>query len=1336
MSTLNWFVIMKKQYIGIIIAVAIEFFLLADYFFAQDFINTTQLIHPAGRFVDDDKLSSYDATAITQDTLQTMWIGTSDGLNIVEGSRYTQLFHSDSDSTTIPSSTINCLHKDKTGKIWVGTKDGVALYTGAYKFKTFRLPSGNNIQQIGDTQDSAILVTNGKAAYKIKKGHVRIFHAFHKHHPCNFIFCDRQGGFWSVSPNDIVRYDYRHRPIYEKLEQRHKNLAYYYQQGDTVWISQGQDLTGIDLRADRIFFRTSKPLPILPSVIYAVDKGNILINSAYHGLYSFHPDNAQLVKVQEGEGALYHKDVTISTFFEDSNHNTWIGFKNGGFQFIPRHHVWLNRTYGKLVSSTQGRSIGRLNIFGNLLLGVTEEGMFSYDIKKGLFRDYYYYDTFNDSPTYRQTVTDFVPYGKDGKGWIITNVRIFSCLATDSRISIISRAFGNDNVGPLLGNGVCMGNNVLVTSSSPYLIKCAFGSTRPDSIYVRDNAYGLDAQLAEMKNGKVIVVMKGLRIAVYDRGAKQCEPYAAIGKDTGNGIIPSSVDVDSKGTIWIGTLRDGLYKIHSGSRVVKKDNTFVADHIISVKSIGKDRLLVATPTGIIDYNVHTGAQVYNTFNMPYDGDHLQEIVQDCHSVGKQVFYSSSNGIRISNLVDDTSLTTIPNFARIGFSYRRNGWKMVEGGIKNGDRFILPNNTNGIRISFRNGSPNRHNSQMYQCVLIGLNEGWSKPLPLEELTYTDLRPGHYTLKIRVADRNSSHAEQTLSFTILPTFWLSAPAIYLYIAVASIIILLFNRLFLRTKANQLQLYNLRRSHERDEQTNKMNMSFFTNISHEFRNPLTIIAGPLTALRSDSRLPEAERKTINMVCRSVNRMLRMIDQMLDFNQLETDVLKLKVGEYDIANETLAITEECNESAKLRNIKVTTEGLKDNIYGWIDNDKYEKILSNLLTNALKHCPDKGNISVSLSCTDECIFVKVTNSGKPIPKDSLKDVFKRYYQVKGDLTEMKYTWGSGLGLYYVKRMVELLHGSIQAYNEPDGKSVTFSLSIPIRKDMYKEADIAPANQAQTLILDNGIKDVDEKADRLKDEVNRAGGKPKILVIDDDIDVAQYIRSLFINDYVVVNKYNAMSALLDLEEINPDIILTDIVMEEDMSGLELCDKIKQNVMLSHIPVIIITAKSTTSEQIKGLHTGAVAYVTKPFDPDYLRALVQSQLNNIHALRTALSAAVAGQNLPKGISEQDRKFIEDLYSLMEKHLSEQDLNVGSICRDFLISRSKFNKKLKELTGETPASLFRKYKLNKAAQMLKQGKYNVSEIAMLTGFGTISYFSVAFKKMFGVPPSEYK
>lgn len=260
-----------------------------------------------------------------------------------------------------------------------------------------------------------------------------------------------------------------------------------------------------------------------------------------------------------------------------------------------------------------------------------------------------------------------------------------------------------------------------------------------------------------------------------------------------------------------------------------------------------------------------------------------------------------------------------------------------------------------------------------------------------------------------------------------------------------------------------------------------------------------------------------------------------------------------------------------------------------------------------------------------------------------------------------------------------------------------------------------------------------------KPEENKKMNRPKILVVDDDVDVAQYLHYIFAADYEVVNRYSAEEALADLEEVKPDLILSDIIMDK-MSGYEFCQVLKNDLMFSHIPVILITAMSKMSEQIEGLKLGAVAYVTKPFDPAYLKALVVSQLQNMQTLRQRLGESTETQTLSEKVadtlSEQDRKFMDELYQLMEKHSKEQDLSVSTMCKDMLISPAKFNYKVKELTGETPGTFFRKYKLNRAAVLLREGKLNVSEIAVLTGFSTAAHFSVAFKKQFGVSPSEYQ
>lgn len=411
---------------------------------------------------------------------------------------------------------------------------------------------------------------------------------------------------------------------------------------------------------------------------------------------------------------------------------------------------------------------------------------------------------------------------------------------------------------------------------------------------------------------------------------------------------------------------------------------------------------------------------------------------------------------------------------------------------------------------------------------------------------------------------------------------------------------------------------------------------------------------------------------------------------------------------------------------------------------------MSNLFTNALKYTAPGGIIRIQASVDEGSLKVSVFNSGQLMEEDKIQDVFKRYYQLSDSQDSHQYGWGSGIGLYYVKRLVELHHGEIHVKNmnavsETSSEAslrngVEFCFSLPTDKSIYNKVEIVAQEKH---VMQIPLK-VENEEGRVKNSL--AGNAsapsknlPRILIVDDDVDVADYLHYLFAPDYEVVNRYSAEEALADLEEVKLDIILSDIIMG-DMSGLEFCKMLKGNLSFSHIPVVLITAMASMHNQIDGLKLGAVAYITKPFDPAYLKALVKSQLQNMQMLRQRLGESTKtdslAENVADALSPQDRKFMDEVYEMMEKLLAQQDLNVNSMCRDMFISPSKFNYKIKELTGETPGIFFRKYKLNKAAQMLHEGQYSISEIAVLTGFSTAAHFSVAFKKQFGVSPSDYQ
>ena len=381
--------------------------------------------------------------------------------------------------------------------------------------------------------------------------------------------------------------------------------------------------------------------------------------------------------------------------------------------------------------------------------------------------------------------------------------------------------------------------------------------------------------------------------------------------------------------------------------------------------------------------------------------------------------------------------------------------------------------------------------------------------------------------------------------------------------------------------------------------------------------------------------------------------------------------------------------------------------------------------------------------CADDTMGLP-DNQIKGIPEDQKENIFKRYYQLDNQ-TKAIVNYGTGIGLYYSRRLAELHHGTLTVDNREDGEGAVFTFVWPMVETAYTDDERRPLLGDASLAVDASLS-VDSNlqfasresgiSNPLQQE-SLVDSRPTILIVDDDTEIINYMRLLFAKDYRLITCLDADTALDEMRAEEPNLVLSDVAMP-GKDGYELCQEIKQDIQLSHIPVILVTAKITAENQVEGLSVGADAYVTKPFDPAVLSALIQSQLKNRERVRKLLTKATTTEEegVDNALSGQDKHFMEELYKLMEEELSNSELDVTRITKLLLISRTKLYYKIKGLTGETPSNFFRTYKLNREAELLKSGKYTVSEIADKCGFSTQSHFSVVFKKQFGVTPTEYK
>lgn len=1257
------------------VALILSFITLSlTYLFDANRRSTRARLHPINKELNHDfMLSSLNVTSIAQDANKLMWIGTSAGVNVYNGKDYVQFGHDVSDSTALPDDYVNVIFKDKADNMWVGTQNGLVRYEGAGRFKRFNLPERNrNICSIKDAT--------------VEKN---------KH---NAVIVSNGSNVYKVSDEGIYKCD--------------KDAKI------------GLSITENKLEASYIPF-LNKP-----------------------------------------------KEM-ISCFFRDAGGNEWVGYRNGGYQVLSNNMVsFLKANNNALARATKGKDIISLRKVGITLIAGTTLRLFLYNpasnrLGEAMYSQFFHLSTDGSVPE----LVDIIPISPE-RVCLVSTEEVVMCRFNAENVSFSDcRTLHRCNAqrGERLGMAAKLGQHVYVTAENGVLLSIDCYKESVERIQVALPFYDSETMLTSLQCGDLLLFMKNMRLATYSPTKHEVR---SVVYDTPSfkveNIDPAFAMEDSRGTLWLGTRRYGLYEMNVKTRRLQRSHVVSDVHVQGMVEDMRGQLWITTLKDAVCYNPSDGTIMMNSlvsssqneWQRQFFDNAISLTIDSCIVLGSSdgcIFIPSSSGnkyLASNKHVERNKLVTYDHKTTLegGFCIyslevkKRSGEQLsLDNKRLDGHSFTFAYDENTLLFRFFYPNYTRRSALLCQCKLEGYDVDWRAPTYENQASYENLPAGRYKFRVRLLSSLSRPplAERVVEVTIKPAPWACSAAWLLYAAIAFVALFYIDSLYLKIRTNRLLMLNEQKEKEREHHTNEMNMNFFANISHEFRNPLTIIAGPLLSLKSDTTLPTHMRLSLNRVCVSVNRMLRLIDQMLDFNQLETDALRLCISRHDVSSaleEWLAVFE---ETTRLRGISLRFQRAEACYVVRVDMDKLEKIMSNLLTNALKHTPDGGTILVGLSREEkaaERLVVSVFNTGSSIPTDRLQDVFKRYFQQKNTSSNHTYGWGTGIGLYYVKRLVGLHHGSIEVSNKLDKeglKGVEFRFTLPTNASAYLPEEYAKEEKSvMQLPVDKDFctLNVDEDVFPSSHAKQPKKSKPKILIVDDDLDVAQYIRSLFTDAYQVETRYSAEAALHDISNIRPDIVLSDVVMD-GMSGYDLCHTLKADLMYSHIPFVLITAKADMQDRISGLRLGALAYVTKPFDPHYLQALVASQLQNVLSLRKRLGENVETAHLEDELSAQDKQFMDELYTLMEKRSAELELNVSTVCRDMLMSQSKFTYKLKELTGDTPGVFFRKYKLNKAAHLLKERNHTMAEVAVMTGFSTAAHFSVAFKKQFGISPSEY-
>ena len=537
-------------------------------------------------------------------------------------------------------------------------------------------------------------------------------------------------------------------------------------------------------------------------------------------------------------------------------------------------------------------------------------------------------------------------------------------------------------------------------------------------------------------------------------------------------------------------------------------------------------------------------------------------------------------------------------------------------------------------------------------------------------------------------------------------------------------------------------LERKNVKIMEMDQMKTRFFSNVSHEFRTPLTLIISPLEDLLLDKDLASYKKDTLEMMHRNALRLLGLVNQLLDLSKIDAGGMKLSIMHYDLNKVLRLISRSFIPLADRKKIKYSIAIPEEVMNCFFDRDKLEKILVNLLSNAFKFTPEYGQINCSVNCENQkegdtrYIELRVKDTGPGIPAEQLGKIFDRFYQVEDGWK--KETSGTGIGLSLTKELTTMQHGEIRVESDPQNGSC-FTVRLPVGRDHLKSQEYVIVNEEEVESQSMNIKcNISDNYKKVRNDTYEATGitdKPIVLVVDDSQDIRHHLRDSLKRDFIVKEACDGKEGLEKAMAIVPDLVITDLMMPE-MDGLELCRKLKTDERLSHIPVIMLTAKAEVEDKIEGLETGADDYITKPFNNKELIIRTKNLIEQRKKLMGKYNHQISMEVSETEVKSVDEKFLERVRKVIEKNIGDCSFDVNSFYPEMGMSRMQLFRKLKALVNQTPGELIRNLRLQRAAQLIKQNYGNVAEVTYEVGFNNLSYFAKCFKEKFGLLPSEFQ
>lgn len=1305
-------------------------------------------------------LPSNRTTCAIKDKNGFLWVGTENGLCRFDGYTFKTFINVPGDSTSITNNYINVITEDKTGRIWVGTLDGLNLLNPlTEKFKRFnhqeqnsKSLSNNKIWSLLADKDNNIWIgtddgfnrfiekTESFEVYQPNPSDVNAI----KGKSVNAIIEDHHNNLWLGNWSGGLNMFNKHSkkflsfPQVQKGNDRNPNDVWTISldEDDKIWVgTYWKGLFKFDIKTAKF---TSFPSPNNDNhaIFRILNLGShLMILGGNEGFFWFNSLNNTWQQInnltsfqqaglfQDKNGIIWvcsmegltklDKQQYKFAFYPFANikrpiksilvkdHSVWVGTNNGLTVIQLNNHVSTTFLHSNNPQSIGSNDINKLYLDTKGKLWVlTELGFDKYDDLTGKFTHYSHHSSLG--ALFNEDVFRDILEVNPGEYW----------LATDAGLKIFHSQ----------------------TNSFTH-----YYNQKNDPFSLSNNH--LYCLLKDVDN-KIWIGTEGGGLNRFDQSTHRFNNYLVNYKRNG-GISSNTIHdifLDSHKNVWICT-QDGLNKYVRSTNTFltySKNNGFASNVFKQMTEDNNGNLWIVTETGVSSFNPQT-MQVKN-FD---EGDGVFANSVLCKENDNKIFLAGNKGlvsfdplaINYNNVVPPVYFSDLQVFNK---SIVPGSNSALKEPIQNAKEIVLNYNQSVFSIEFVALNYTHTEKNNYAYKLDGFDKKWNYVGEQRKATYTNLNPGKYIFQVKASNNDGVWNDKGRSIIVIitPPWYLSWWAYLIYASLFGAAV--YGYIFYNNRQAKLK-YEIKLAHietEKEKELHEKKLSFFTNISHEFRTPLTMIINPLKEILYTGG-NDVDQQNLNTINRNARRLLSLVDQLLLFRKADADADELKLSKINIADLSKEVFLCFSHQASSKKLRFEYACDEENIEIIADREKIEIVLFNLLSNAIKFTEPGGEVEMRIDQSADRVHIQVRDSGCGISKTAGEKLYHKYYQEYQHNTLSK--GGLGIGLFLVKNYTEQ-HGGKISYESEAGKGTVFSLELLKGRGHLKSTAIIEDTPQRSVFFNELM---EEEAGN-ESSINANATKPtnaeitsdqkSMLIVEDNKEISDYIKQVFIAEYIVYEADNGETGLKMVTELMPDIIISDVMMP-GMSGIELCTRIKEDPELNHIPVILLTAITSPEIKLKGIEGGADDYISKPFEKEMLIARVKAILKTRNNLQRYFFNEITLKSNNLKISQEYKDFLQKCIDIVELHLADQEFNIKTLANEIGMSHSNLYRKIKSISGQSANSFIRFIRLRKAAEIFLTTDSTVAETAYKVGLNDLKYFREQFSKLFGLNPSDY-